>query len=110
MDIGMLWFDDDAKRPLNDKVARAVEHYKTKYGAAPTMCFVNPSMLPKDAPELAAGVQLRPARTVLVNHFWVGVGEGEAVALPDARNGDGARRKNGNGTHGARPQRVKRGA
>lgn len=97
MDVGMLWFDDDAKRPLNDKVARAVEHYKTKYGATPTVCFVNPSMLSKDAPELAAGVQLRPARTVLFNHFWVGVGE--ASALPETRNSNGAR-KNGSSRKG----------
>ena len=107
MDIGMLWFDDDTKRPLNDKVARAVEHYKTKYGATPTVCFVNPSMLGKDAPELAAGVQLRPARTVLVHHFWVGVGE--ATARPETRNGNGAR-KNGQGANGARTKKVKHAA
>jgi hypothetical protein len=98
----MLWFDDDAKRPLKDKVARAVEHYKTKYGAAPTVCFVNPSML-KDAPEAAGGVQLRPARMVLVNHFWIGVGE--AAAPAEGRNGNGARHKNS-----TRMKRVKREA
>jgi hypothetical protein len=90
MDTGMLWFDDDAKRPLSDKVARAVEHYKTKYGATPTVCFVNPSMLTAErAPEAAGGVQLRPARMVLVNHFWIGVGE--AAAQPERRSGNGAR-------------------
>jgi hypothetical protein len=96
MDVGMLWFDDDAKRPLNDKVARAVEHYKTKYGATPTVCFVNPAML-KDAPEAAGGVQLRPARMVLVNHFWIGVGD--AAAPAEGRNGNGAR-KGGNSRKG----------
>jgi len=79
MDIGMLWYDDDAKRKLGDKVARAAEYYKTKYGAMPTVCFVNPGML-TDAPEMTAGVQLRPARSVLVNHFWVGVDD--ATTLP----------------------------
>ena len=68
----MLWYDD-TKKDLSEKVARAVEYYQTKYGAAPTLCFVNPLML-KQA-ELMNGVQVRPARTVLVNHFWVGVGE-----------------------------------
>ena len=98
MDTGMLWFDDDVKRPLNDKVARAVEHYKAKYGATPTLCFVNPSVLGKDAPEVAGGVQLRPARSVLVNHFWVGVGE---TAQPEARNGKGGgARRNGNSGKG----------
>jgi hypothetical protein len=75
MDIGMLWYDD-TKRDLDTKVARAVEHYKTKYGAVPTVCFVNPGVLAaKDSPETAAGLSLRPARTVLPNHFWIGVGE-----------------------------------
>lgn len=97
MDIGMLWFDDDAKRSLNDKVARAVEHYKTKYGATPTVCFVNPSMLTAErAPEVAGGVQLRPARMVLVNHFWIGVGE---AAQSETPHGNGAR-KNGNSGKG----------
>ncbi len=75
MDIGMLWYDDDNKRALGDKVARAVEHYKTKYGAVPTVCYVNPVTL-KDGPETAAGVQLRKARNVMVDHFWIGVGDG----------------------------------
>lgn len=88
MDIGMLWYDDDGKRPLGEKVSRAVNFYKTKYGVAPTVCFVNPATL-KDGPDSAGGVQLRSARNVLVDHFWIGVGE-------TAVNGAGAR-ANGNG-------------
>ncbi len=72
METGMLWYDD-TKKALSEKVARAVEYYKFKYGAAPTLCFVNPNML--KAIELMDGGQVRPARTALANHFWVGVGE-----------------------------------
>ena len=96
MDIGMLWYDDDGKRPLGEKVTRAVDFYKTKYGVAPTVCFVNPATL-KDGPDTAGGVQLRSARNVLVDHFWIGVGEAAANG-----NGHGARaRANGraNGRH-----------
>src|SRR5690349_24405691 len=74
MDIGMLWYDDDHKRPLNERVSKAVDYYKTKYGVLPTVCFINPATL-KDGPETAAGVQLRSARNVLVDHFWLGIGE-----------------------------------
>ena len=74
MDIGMLWYDDDNKRPFAEKVARAVDYYKGKYGSVPTVCFVNPATL-KDAPDTAAGVQIRSARNVMVDHFWLGVGE-----------------------------------
>ncbi len=77
MEVGMLWYDD-TKKELSEKVARAVEYYKTKYGVAPTLCFVNPSMLRQA--ELMGSVQVRPARTVLANHFWVGVGETPAPA------------------------------
>src|SRR5712692_10142210 len=91
MDIGMLWYDDDTKRPLSEKVARAVDYYKTKYGSVPTVCFVNPATL-KDSPDTAAGVQIRPARNVMVDHFWLGVGES---GRDSGGNGHGQRRANG---------------
>ncbi|MGH2522135.1 MAG: hypothetical protein ACRDH2_06495 [Anaerolineales bacterium] len=79
MEIGMLWYDADGKRKLDEKVTRAADYYKTKYGAPPTVCYVHPSML-SEKPGIAAsdrltvaGVQLRPARSVLANHFWLGV-------------------------------------
>ena len=74
MDIGMLWYDDDTKRKLDEKVARAAQYYQTKYGVAPTICYLHPSML-EDKTGAAGSVQLRSARTVLVNHFWIGVNE-----------------------------------
>ena len=89
MEIGMLWYDD-TKKELSEKVARAVEFYKSKYGATPTLCFVNPSMLKEAELTESGGVQVRPARTVLANHFWVGVGE----AAPQAESkGQAAPRK-----------------
>jgi len=81
MDIGMLWYDDDTKRKLDEKVARAAQYYQTKYGVAPTVCYLHPSMLedktgvPQAGPSVAGSVQLRSARTVLLNHFWIGLGE-----------------------------------
>jgi len=106
MDIGMLWYDADARRTLNEKVARAVEHYKAKYGATPTVCFVNPAVL-KDAPRGALdvagrrspsgdGVLLRPSRAVMANHFWIG------VARTRTGNGNGAAAHGKNGQKGRR--------
>jgi len=74
MDIGMLWYDDDTKRKLDEKVARAAQYYQTKYGVAPTVCYLHPSML-DDKTGVAGSVQLRPMRTVLVNHLWIGLSE-----------------------------------
>ncbi len=82
MDIGMLWYDDDGKRQLDEKVARAAEYYRAKYGVQPTECYVNPDMLGEGQPRsgtgwiVAAGLRLRPNRTVIKNHFWLGIGEG----------------------------------
>lgn len=84
MNIGMLWFDNDPKANLDLKVERAVVYYRNKYGRAPNVCFVHPTMLPTaeeskaetaaDAARYtAAGVEVRSNRSVLPNHLWIGV-------------------------------------
>ena len=86
MEIGMLWYDDDNKRQLDDKVARAVAYYRAKYGVQPTECYVNPGMLANGQPQVAGGVRVEPNRTVNKNHFWLGVGDSDA-------QGNGRRRR-----------------
>ena len=44
MKTGLLWFDDDPRRQLEDKVLRAAAHYERKYGQVPNLCFVHPSV------------------------------------------------------------------
>jgi len=82
MKIGMLWFDNDPKTELKVKIERAALYYRNKYGKEPTLCFVHPSMLPAAengssepaAPEIkTGGVEVRSTRSVLPNHFWIGV-------------------------------------
>ena len=79
MNVGMLWFDNDPKTELALKIERAVDYYRKKYGRSPTLCFVHPSMIAKtaspepEAPLKAAGVEVRSSRSVLPNHFWLGV-------------------------------------
>ena len=77
MNIGMLWFDNDKKTDLSDKIKRAVSYYKEKYGQNPNLCFVHPSML-KASPASEAGIELRTTRSVLPNHFWLGVNQGNS--------------------------------
>jgi hypothetical protein len=75
MNIGMLWFDNDTKTDLSAKIKRAASYYKEKYGQNPNLCFVHPSMLKTPAnPEV--GIELRTTRSVLPNHFWLGVNQG----------------------------------
>jgi hypothetical protein len=90
MKIGMLWFDNDLKAELETKVERAADYYRKKYGAAPTVCFVHPSMLTNGKAESsqpppveekrvqvlqATGIKICPNRSVLPNHLWIGLGE-----------------------------------
>jgi hypothetical protein len=78
MHVGMLWFDNDTKSGLDNRVERAAQYYQRKYGQTPNMCFVHPSMLASSAPDNGAvlnahGVQVKPLSTVLPNHFWIGI-------------------------------------
>ena len=73
MDVGILWYDDDTESRLGEKVARAVAYVRSMHGVTPTVCFVNPEMLPEE-PEITVGVQLRPDSAVPINHFWFKIG------------------------------------
>ncbi len=73
MDIGMLWFDDDGRQDLGAKVSRAADHYRSKYGRTPDLCFAHPRTLGKNPPKKAAGMKLRSSGSVLPHHFWLGI-------------------------------------
>jgi hypothetical protein len=74
MNVGMLWYDDDKKSTLEEKVSQAVNYYENKYGRAPTLCLVNPRTL-NGGPKKVAKLELRSAHNVLLHHFWVGIAE-----------------------------------
>jgi len=68
---GLLWFDDDPRRRIDEKVRLAAARYRQKFGVAPDVCYVNQRMV--DRAELRIGdVRVVPVSTVLPNHFWVG--------------------------------------
>ncbi len=97
MDIGMLspmkrgtpWFDNDKKTDLAAKVGRAAAYYQKKYGQMPNLCFVNPASINGNgSPRLTEspvslgigggdtacrGVEIRTSKTIIPNHFWIGV-------------------------------------
>lgn len=74
MNWGMLWADYDPKRPLEEKVRRAAEHYRRKYGHSPDRVYLN-AKAAADAPAVLAGLKVLPSRSVLPNHMWLGVAE-----------------------------------
>ena len=79
MNIGMLWFDNDTKTELPTKIERAANYYRDKYGKKPNVCFVHPSMLKADATTtnnrtiIPGEIEVRTTKSVLPNHFWIGI-------------------------------------
>jgi len=72
MNVGMLWFDNDPKTDITVKITRAVDYYRHKYGQTPNLCFVHPSMV-KTSPFKTGSIEIRSSRSVLPNHFWLGL-------------------------------------
>ena len=76
MEIGMLWFDNDKRSDYPEKIARAAAYYHKKYGKAPNICFVHPGTIKTvkdDQLVHSQGVEIRISKTMLPNHFWIGV-------------------------------------
>lgn len=74
MNIGMLWFDNDSKVDLAARIQRAAFYYRNKYGRTPNLCFVHPSMLSATPVNTnGSGIEVRTTRSVLPNHFWLGI-------------------------------------
>jgi hypothetical protein len=82
MEVGLLWYDGDPKRPLEDKVGQAAERYRQKYGRWPNTCYVHPGVVGKQdgsglclacrAQSAKATIRVLPAPNILLHHFWVG--------------------------------------
>jgi hypothetical protein len=71
MDIGMLWFDNDPKTDLTTKLTKASSYYLKKYGQAPNLCFVHPSMVDQVSIN-PKGLEIRQNPVIRPNHFWLG--------------------------------------
>ena len=65
---GMLWLDDDKKRPLEEKVLRAAEYFEDKYGTWPTRCKVAVGL----GEHNIRGVQVIECKSTLPHHFLIG--------------------------------------
>ncbi len=78
MEIGLLWYDNDPKVALEEKVRRAAGRYAEKFGQRATLCVLNPATLGSAAGEVAVEggvVKLAASRSVLPHHFWIGVAQ-----------------------------------
>ena len=78
--MGLLWFDDNPKRPLAEKLDEAAERYQERFDMWPTLVHLNPTQ--------AEGLKYKRLRIfgdvhLRRNYFIVGVDETDAgAALP----------------------------
>ena len=79
MKVGLLWFDDDPQRAIEEKVRRAAKRYREKFGRAANTCYVNPISLKGDGDlgdEFRCGrVKVIVTPKTLPHHFWLGVAD-----------------------------------
>jgi len=93
MEQGLLWFDNSS-RTLSEKVKLAAHHFQRKYGRTPDLCLVHPGQMEKHdvVPFYGSDIHVRPYRSVLPGHLWIGIDE--APAYTEARRqSDQAREK-----------------
>jgi len=74
MKIGMLWYDNDPKTTITQKIEKAAAYYAKKYGKQPNVCHVLPAMLVGKEP-VVDGIEVKGDNFILPNHFWFGVEE-----------------------------------
>lgn len=72
MEEGLMWFDNDPKRALCDKIRQAAIRYQAKFGQKPTACYLNDLDFEGQS-ESVNGIRLLPSRSVLRHHLWIGV-------------------------------------
>jgi hypothetical protein len=74
MKMGLLWFDDDPGRDLAEKIGRAAQRYRQKFGTSPNTCYVHHTALSDNGKTARVGViRVTVSPTVLLHHFWIGV-------------------------------------
>lgn len=66
---GMLWFDNDTRVPVQQRIAKALDYYRRKYNKIPDLVLINAADMPQ---EISLPVKVRPSRSIRPGHFWIG--------------------------------------
>lgn len=80
MDIGELFWIEQPNASLEEKVLWAADSYQKKYGQAPTLCLLHPSMLKSGNTRLGR-LRLEAKKSILPNYLWIGVAADAAKPL-----------------------------
>jgi hypothetical protein len=89
MNVGLLWYDGDPRRSLEDKIGRAAQRYREKYGRWPNTCYVHPQAVAAPAGQqegLACrledsrqAIRVVSAPNVLLHHLWLGESASDSI-------------------------------
>jgi hypothetical protein len=74
------WFDDTPKKATPVKIDEAIDCYRERFGRVPNLCLVNEQdQITHDE------INVKVAKTVRPNNFWVGCDPLEAEVLPTVK-------------------------
>lgn len=76
--LGWLWFDNDPKTSLEEKMDQAAARYRQRFGQAPRLCYVNQKAL-DNRPGITGRLRVEAASNVLPGHFLFVVEEAAAA-------------------------------
>ena len=72
MKEGLLWFDNDPRHKLADRVSQAASRYQARLRCKPTVCYVNEAEYDDQTIEVN-GICLKPLSHIRPNYYWIGV-------------------------------------
>jgi hypothetical protein len=72
MATGMIWFDNDPQKNINEKIRLAVQYYQNKFGSQPTLCFLHPGCRGKFL-KVESGIEIEFNLGLSPDHIWVGM-------------------------------------
>jgi len=71
---GMMWFDSDNKRSLEQKIVEAARYYTAKYKHKPELVLINPGEVkPGEPTPHLPGIDIENLNIVLPHHIWIGL-------------------------------------
>jgi len=84
MHAGILWVDNASGIPLEQRLEKAADFYRRKYGRLPNLCLIHPSML--EASRVRFGkLTVRAYAPIVRGHLWIGVEDRRQMRAPRIR-------------------------
>lgn len=67
---GNWWFDSSVQRTLIEKLLRAIDYYRGRWGIAPAVIILPP--MPLDELPIIPGIDISTHDGIKAHYFWIG--------------------------------------